>query len=389
MHTQKAEENISTMAALANGFHCDVDTVDEATWYGILDRFGDANIYQTWAYDEVRCGRNNISHLLLKKNGEVVAAAQSRLVKLPLLKIGIAYVRWGPLWRRKDIAADSEVFRQAVRALRNEYAFRRGLVLRLYPALFQDDSSCLASILSEEGYSLQPQQKPDRTIIVDVCRPLEEIRKGFRAHWQRNLKLGERSAQKIVEGGDDRVFSDFTKIYKEMVGRKKFAEPNDIAEFRSIQRRLPPQLKMKVILCKANDAVSSGIVCSAIGTNAIYLFGATSNAGLKSTGSSNLLQWRFIEELNKTGVKTYDLNGIDPAMNPGTYKFKSGMCGTNGKEVCFLGKFQSPGNLLSNACVAFGEGIRMMYGTLRKTVAKRGGTRAEQGTGGPIAAPCE
>lgn len=389
MYTRKTEANTSTMAALADGYDYDVDTVDEAMWYDILERFDDANIYQTWAYDEVRCGRKNISHLLLKRKGEVVAAAQSRIVKAPIFKVGIAYVRWGPLWRRKDTAADPEIFRQAIRALRNEYASRRGLVLRLYPALFRNDSSCLESILSEEGYSLQPQQRADRTIVLDVSRPLEELRKGFRAHWQRNLKIGEKSELEIVEGWDDKMFSDFIGIYKEMVGRKNFAEPNDVAEFKLIQRRLPPELKMKVMLCKSNDAVFSGIICSSIGAGAIYLFGATSNAGLKSRGSSHLLQWRMIEELNKSGVKSYDLHGIDPMTNPGTYKFKSDLCGSNGREVCFLGKFQSPGNLFSNRFVAFGENGKIMYGKLRQAIAKRNRKRGEEGSSSPLVAPCE
>ncbi len=52
--------------------------VDEATpenWPAMIDLFQDANIYQTWSYGQVRWGRRNLSHLVLKRDGEV---AESR-----------------------------------------------------------------------------------------------------------------------------------------------------------------------------------------------------------------------------------------------------------------------------------------------------------------------
>src|ERR1700693_5115411 len=115
---------------LAQGYTMEVDTCDEARWYEVLERFEDASIYQTWSYAEVIAGRRNTSHLIVRKNGEVVAIAQARIAKLPLINAGIAYIHWGPLWRRRDMEADLDVFQQAVRALQNEFACRRGLVLR-------------------------------------------------------------------------------------------------------------------------------------------------------------------------------------------------------------------------------------------------------------------
>jgi hypothetical protein len=36
----------------------------------------------------------------------------------------------------------------------------------------------------------------------------------------------------------------------------------------------------------------------------------------------------------------YDLHGIDPVRNPGTYSFKKGLAGKKGKEVTFVGPCQ-------------------------------------------------
>src|SRR5664279_574181 len=125
----------STKRELAAGYTSHVDSVEEQDWYRALQEFDDGNIFQTWAYGEVAFGRRNMSHLILRENGAIVAIAQARLVKVLAINAGIAYVRWGPLWQR-DGDATAETFRQAVRALRNEYVCKRGLVLRLFPLLF-------------------------------------------------------------------------------------------------------------------------------------------------------------------------------------------------------------------------------------------------------------
>ena len=367
---------------LATGYHYETDGVDEAAWYGTLDLFADANIYQTWAYDEARCGRGNISQLILKRNDEVVAAAQARIVKVPLIGAGVAYIRWGPMWRRRNMEPEPEALRQALRALRAEYAQRRGLVLRLYPILFRECSRETASILEEEGFSAVSNERADRTLVLDIARPAEELRKGLRQHWRRYLKIAENSDLEVLEGSDDRTFGQFVTIYREMVGRKRFLEPNNIEDFRTIQRKLPESYKMKVMLCRSDGKLCAGVVCSAIGNTGVYLFGATSNAGLKSRGSY-LLHWKVIEWLRGLGIEQYDLHGINPVSNPGTYKFKADLCGPNGRDVTFLGRFECQTNVTSSLCVWGGDWVRRKVREVRKTASSRQEQRRLQEAGPP------
>ena len=59
----------------------EVDRVTPAEWSSMLDLFDDANLYQTWSYGAVRWGRKNLSHVVLKRNDEVVGIAQLRIVR--------------------------------------------------------------------------------------------------------------------------------------------------------------------------------------------------------------------------------------------------------------------------------------------------------------------
>lgn len=353
------------MRELGAGYSFEVDTVDEESWYGLLRQFDDANIYQTWAYGLVRNGRQNISHAVLKEQGSVVAIAQCRIAKAPLIGAGIAYVMWGPLWRKRETHGNVEVFRQMIRALRSEYTHKRGLLLRLYPVLFEDDSPCFLPVFCDEGFEKVEGEKRSRTILMDLSPTLGDLRHGLRPHWQRELKVAGKQRLEIAEGSGDELFEQFIGVYKEMVARKNFLEPNDIHEFREIQRRLPPEFRMRLMLCSSSEGICAGLICSAIGGTALYLFGATSAVGMKSRGSY-LLQWNLIERLKEAHVPLYDLNGINPEVNPGTYKFKSDLAGEMGREVRFLGRFESCASNASLAIVKVGERLSWLRRVLVK-----------------------
>jgi hypothetical protein len=78
---------------------------------------------------------------------------------------------------------------------------------------------------------------------------------------------------------------------------------------------------------------------------------------MKSRGSY-LLQWKLIETLKKNGTIVYDLNGINPIANPGTYKFKTDLAGANGKDVYFLGKFDTHNSRVKHFCVRCADRLR-------------------------------
>jgi Acetyltransferase (GNAT) domain len=354
-----------TILPLATGYTSEVDAVDEPTWCRLLSGFDNANIYQTWSYASVISGARNVSHLILRKDYEIVAIAQARIARLPVIRAGVAYVFWGPLWRRDGREDNHETFRQVLRALRAEYVVKRGLTLRLFPLLLDIDSPFFLTILKEEGFLPAATEAQGRTILMDLTPSLEDLRAGMKSHWKRELKVADKCGLELTEGSSESQFSTFIDIYREMVSRKHFVEPNDINKFRQIQERLPAALKMKVLLCRSGDSICAGAICSTIGKTAVYLFGATSNAGMKSRGSY-FLQWKLIEQLKEEGVTTYDLNGINPEKNPGTYKFKDDLAGTNGKDAHFLGRFDAQGSLLSHLSIKSWDRLSSSRRSLRQ-----------------------
>jgi lipid II:glycine glycyltransferase (peptidoglycan interpeptide bridge formation enzyme) len=327
-----------------------------ADWTCELLPFADASLYQTWQFGSVCWDESQICHIRIKRDGVTVALAQVRVIKLPLIPIGIAYVRWGPLIRRGDLDFDAGLFKAALEALKNEFCARRGLILRVVPNLYEMDScaNAAAQILRQSGFVQLKSQRSYHTIRIDLTQTVEDIRKGLRQRWRNKLKRAEGENFSVTIGtGDDR-YARFQIAYDEMMSRKRFETTVSVPEFGRIQASLPEALKMRVLICEKEGILFNALVVAPCGDTGIYLLAATSDAGLSADGAF-VLQWTAMKLLKELGCRWYDLGGINQASNPGVYQFKSGM---GGVETAQLGTFQSSTSPLSPWIVSIAERLR-------------------------------
>ena len=324
-----------------------VKRADPEQWSALIDGFSDANIFQTSAFSSVKSPRAQIESMIIRRGDEIVAVA---LVRITSTFIGLrsAYVRWGPLWRRKGAVPNFEVWRHAIKLLRLEYATKRKMWLRLFPLAVKEDEHPYGAALSDEGFA-QVQTTASRTMVLDLSAPLAQLRKGLEQKWRNCLNNAERNNLEIVEGTGEELFERFLVPFTQMVSRKRLEEPGDIAGFKAIQAILPDRHKLRVFLCYANGEICAGAIASAFGQRGVYHFGATADSGMR-TKASYLLQWRIITWLKEMGCIEYDLHGVNRTTNPGVYNFKAGLCGKNGREVEFLGTFDTYGSVVAFLC---------------------------------------
>jgi lipid II:glycine glycyltransferase (peptidoglycan interpeptide bridge formation enzyme) len=191
---------------------------------------------------------------------------------------------------------------------------------------------------------------------------LGDLRKGLNQRWRNHLNRSEKNKLKLIKGSDSALYDKFSVIYNQMLSRKQFDTFVDINQFRKIQETLPDHLKMVIVLCEDKDEPVSTLICSAIGDTGIYLLGATNDQGMKTKGSY-LLQWEIIKWLKeRNGYRYYDLGGIDPERNPGVYHFKSGL---GGKEVEYIGQFDTCESTLNSVLVGCGDELRLTWRKMR------------------------
>jgi lipid II:glycine glycyltransferase (peptidoglycan interpeptide bridge formation enzyme) len=345
----------------------EVDRATPEEWSGMLDCFEDANIYQTWSYGAVRWGRKNLSHLVLKRDGDVVAMAQLRIVRPTKLNFGMAYLRWGPLCHRRGKELDAEVTARMADALREEYVGKRRLLLQILPNAFvgTQRGTLFQSAFNSFTQEASTPANMYRTFVLDLTPPLDELRKNLDKKWRNQLTRSEKNGLTVIADTSTEAYGIFCRMYAQMLKRKAFETTVDIAEFERIQESLPESHRMRILICEQNGVPVAGIVASAMGDSGIYLLGATSDDGLNSKGAY-LLQWTMIQWLKENGFKSYDLGGIDPEGNPGVYSFKKGF---SGADVSQLSPFVACDNVVSSTLVRaslVAKGIMRGIGALRR-----------------------
>lgn len=316
-------------------------------WDGILEGFRDANLFQSWPYAAARWGDKNLSHLVLRTDGEIVGAAQIILIRLPILRGGLAYVKWGPLWMAHGREANPKVFRELLRSLRQVYAHDRGFLLRISPWEFEGEG--LEVIPGEEGFQ-QNTLATEQTAVLDLNQPMDDLRSSLTRHWRSNLKRAETNELEVVEGFSNDLLTEFEELYRQMKVRKSGAWIPPIHYLPQIQRDLAAGMKVLVAICRHHGEAIAGLVVSAIGERSFAWLAASGDAGRDLRGSY-LLQWRIIQRLKSMGVRIYDLGGINEATHPGTTQFKLGLCGKRGLTPKYLGEFEACEAWISRAVV--------------------------------------
>ena len=360
-------EETTLNAKRASVWQIEVDRTTPEEWSGRLDGFEDANIYQSWSYGAVRWGQKNLSHLVLKRDGDVVAIAQLRIVRPTRFNFGMAYLRWGPMCHRRGRELDAGVVIGMARALREEYVGKRRLLLQILPNAFVGTQRGALFQSAFHSFTQEPSTPANlyRTFVVDLTPSLDQLRKNLDAKWRNKLTQSEKKGLRVNAGTGVDQYRTFCRMYSEMFERKAFETTVDVEEFGRIQESLPEAQRMRILICEQNGVPVAGIVASAMGDSGIYLLGATSDDGLNSKGAY-LLQWTMMQWLKEYGFKSYDLGGIDPEGNPGVYSFKKGF---SGADVSQLRPFVACDNVVSSTIVRaslVAKGIVRGIGALRR-----------------------
>jgi lipid II:glycine glycyltransferase (peptidoglycan interpeptide bridge formation enzyme) len=344
-----------------SAFVAEIDRVSEAEWTSLVQKFDDATIYQMWPYVDVRWHSHRASRLVVRDGARVVAASQVCVMQAPAVKAGIAYLSKGPMWRLRGETPDPEVLRATLRALRAEYVEKRRLLLRIVPNEIDDEANPARAILEQEGFERIPWAKAYRTFLLDVSPTMDELYKGLRHDWRTHLNRAHERPFEAVCGTSDDLYAQFTDLYRQMHARKGFLRFVDVDQFWELQRRLPQELKMRIIVVSLEGVPMTASVVAPLGNTALGIFLATGTDALKIQGANQLV-WEQIIAMKRMGLRYVDLGGIDPEENPGGYRFKRGL---SGKDTSHIGEYQACENPVSRLLVNSAQYARHSYRRIR------------------------
>ncbi len=329
-------------------------------WDSLLEHFDDANLLQTWHYGSAYWGESRLEHVVVRRSGPI-GAAQAAVYRVPGLRRGLAYIKWGPVWQPSSASAAVQ-FGEIVAALREHYAKDQRMLLRITP--WETQSDTMRRTLKDCGFAPAAALPPRRTAIVDLRHSLDALRASLTKHWRQNLKIAEKNNLEVLEGQSSALLDEFLGLYAEMRARKVGWIPS-IAFFRTAYLNMPENHRPFILIGRSENTAVAGLIVSAMGKRAIAVFAATGNRGLALRGSY-LLQWRTIERLHRHGVHTYDLGGINAKTHPGPTQFKLGLMGKLGWEADYIGDFQACESRCSQSLVWAGDRAHGAYKSLMK-----------------------
>jgi hypothetical protein len=334
------------------GVTCEVDTLSDAAWDELASEFDDLNYDQIACYAAGQWGER-VSHLLLRRQGEPVAGARVAVITLPGFSRGLAFLRFGPFWRRRGRAADINNYRAAIAALVEEYCVRRGhcltVIPRPNPEFYQQESQ----VLAEFGFSVRrPFPDPDR-YLVDLALDEETQMRSLDQKWRYNLRQALTSDFEIRICESEADLRTFQSLHATMVTRKGFYNADMVDLLPALAAQLPPASRPRIALAFHQGRPVVGAAIALLGDTAYYVFGGSDSASLSLKGGY-ALQWWIIRWLATQNVRWYDLGG--KAQEPGLRQFKKGLVGKQGSVVTMTGEYdcwtQTSGRVMGDAIYA-------------------------------------
>ena len=263
----------------------------------------------------------------------------------------------GPMWRPRGKQVNFDDIRNMIKALRDEFVNRRGVLLRIYSYDKEDDIGKQIKLIFEAENLGRTKEPQDVTVLLNLSPDLEELRKNLRKSWRRQLNQAERGELKVIEGTDEKMFNSLGELYQRMLDRKKFTQyVANIEHLAEVQRELPPNLKMRIFLCQYDGELVGGQAVSAIGNTGIDHIAAISDKDIDmKLKSTYLFEWQTIKWLKENGFQYLDLRGYNPEKYPGPSYYKEGL---SGDIVNFLGIYECCDNLINSFVIGLGKLIR-------------------------------
>ncbi len=296
----------------------DVHAFPQMEWTGLIERFQDLSLLQTWEYGEAKAKGDGwrVERGVFRKGPDIMGAVQAMVRQAPVS--GVVWINRGPLWRLPGGPDDPEIMASMLGLMRAHWTQKQGLYLRVAPVRTDADPILPA------GYQTTARLGWASGVL-DLTQGLDELRAGLNGKWRGHLSKAERQELDVETGSGPELFNAFLKAHRAFLTARGFATTLTPEILQTMQAELPEKRKFVIFLARQDGEVAGSILIARYGETAEYLAANLSPVGRKKN-CGQLLVWRAIEMMKAQGYKTFDLSGLDPERTPqGIRTFKEGL----------------------------------------------------------------
>lgn len=228
----------------------------------------------------------------------MVAGAQILFRRLPL-GLRFAYIPRGPVADFTDHNTVAALFDAVLNIAQSRGAF----VLKVEPNWLEHATDLLLTLNFELATCIQPRT----TIHLDLTRDLDTILAQMKPKWRYNIRLAERKGVTVREGNADDL-PTFYRLMQITSARDRFAI-HSFDYYRTAFELCASRDYARLFVAEYAGEPLAMIFVTAFGGEAIYLYGASSNAH-RERMPNHALHWAAIQWAKTRGCTRYDLWGV-------------------------------------------------------------------------------
>jgi peptidoglycan pentaglycine glycine transferase (the first glycine) len=329
-----------------------LDAHQRALWDNFVHSHSRGHFLQSWGWGILKTGADwHPLHVVLwdTQREQIVAGAQilRRTVAHMSPSLGhLAYIPRGPVldWSYQEYAnpTSSQIselfFVQLLPFLRKQGAIALHVELPLEES--EEDSIAAHRTLTALNFHPVYPVQPIRTIMLGLTPDEQSLLANMKEKWRYNIRLAGRKGVLVRPARGREDVQAWYSLLQTTGQRDHFGIHSFDYYWRAWQIFAPLQ-QAQLLLAEYEGQPLAGIFVGCMAHQAIYLYGASSNA-YRNLMPNYLLQWEAIRWTKSQGAISYDFWGIpetddaEEAM-AGVYRFKSGW---GGRITRFAGNYE-------------------------------------------------
>ena len=327
---------------IVNEQFCILDNLDTKIWDDFNTSHPYGHLLQSSAWGELKARFAwSVHRVALERDGKMIAGAQILFRRLPM-GWWYAYVPRGPVVDPQDKGASEKLREMVIQSAKKRGAF----ALKIEPNMFPPLGNGEGLGWEKSWHQINPTQ-PRTTIHVDLTRDLEKILADMKSKWRYNIRLAERKGVTVRVGTANDVPSFYQLL--QVTGKRDGFAIHSADYYRVAYELFAANDCARLLVAEFQGQALAAILVTAIGHEAIYLYGASSDEH-RELMPNHALHWAAIQWAKSCGCSRYDLWGIadtawaevnqetdEEKLPHGLYRFKQGF---GGQVVRYAGAYE-------------------------------------------------
>jgi hypothetical protein len=293
------------------------DEISKDQWTGLLSMVPKSCHMHAWGYGEAiyqhtkMIPRRGVIYRSVTPIGMVQAFQREHLFGA----LSETKVVRGPQWIEQRATEQEKV--QSLALMKLYFSDRLGHSFEILPDM--EDTPHNRQIMKSLGFKhLEPGLT---TSYLDLTMDLKHIQAGINKEWLKSLKKAEERELNVTFCEDFKSVEWILEKYAKTMRHFKLTGPSSDFIRCFLVHNEKPLFVAKVVVV---EPYLAGALIVTHGRSATYLLAWSSEEGVEKN-ASHLLLWRSVERLQKMGIESLDLGGIDMKNAHGLATLKEGL----------------------------------------------------------------